>query len=524
MKNFIGVVMALVFLRARGGKPNNGYCLQDSCFTLHAGTVDFNSATKSCESKQGTLMTVRTTEVNDGILDILAGFDGHVWIGLIHRGDSCADPSLDLKGYTWVTGDSQTRFKNWKSNAPVCSQQCVSASKDDAKWTERLCNDTKGIKGYLCEHNNTNKCERLTSKSTVLYETSFEFSRENLAEVPNLSNATRMDLGTKHICLEGKWLDAPWNCEVYRGGCEHKCDKKNKTFICTCPPGYKLGNNAVSCEKTQHDPCRNAGCSHTCLPRGNDYECLCHQGFALDKDGKTCKDINECEDERQCLGRNVQCINTIGSFECLCMKGFKKEQNTCEDDDECESAPCEQECINTVGSYYCECWEGYKVLPEDKHKCERFCAHQQCLAVDCDPNIPSQCNCPRGFILEETPMGLYCTDIDECDMLYCDQECYNTFGGYICSCYEGYKLSGTECLKILEGSDTTTISNFTPAPTDAPTSFSAGVLLAIIICIAAVILLVVCLAYHNMKCCGKTDSINLDKVPREVHDLQQVNV
>lgn len=519
MKTFIGVVLALLLLRVHGGKPNNGFCVQNSCFTVHANTVDFNSAQTSCERKQGSLLTVRTKEVSSVISDLLIGFSGHFWLGLIHEGNSCTDLTRDLRGYTWLAGDSSTRFKNWKNNEVVCSRRCVSVSEDDAKWTERRCNDTADIEGYICEYQNAKKCKRLTSDSSVLYETPFGFSRRDLSEVPDSSNATRLDLGTKHICLESEWLNAPWNCEVYKGGCEHQCVQKNNTYACTCPPGYKLESNAVSCEKARSDPCQEAGCQHSCKSKGNSYECLCHDGFALEVDGKTCKDINECVDKDLCPGQHLRCENTVGGFECNCVSGFKKDSDElCIDDDECESGPCDHVCYNTVGSYHCECWEGYNVSAEDRHKCALYCPHWECPAVDCDPNNPFQCNCPRGFILEERPTGLFCTDIDECEMLYCDEHCINTIGGYICSCGK------TKCVTdVTEIMDTTVLMPTKKTPTETPLSVSTGGVVGITVCIVAVILLIVCLGSHRMKCCGKMDSFTSDKgLDDDVHGLQQV--
>ncbi|XP_026857231.2 thrombomodulin [Electrophorus electricus] len=509
MKNFIGVVMALALLRIQGKKPSNGYCVGAKCFTVYTDNVDFNSARKSCREKEGHLMTVRTTVADNVISDLLTGVQGSFWIGLRYTDESCSDSSLDLKGYSWITGDKRTNFTNWKSTEKVCSQRCVSLSKDDLKWTERHCNDA--IEGYLCEHNNAIKCERLTSASTVLYETPLGFSREDLIEVPQRTNATRKDLGTKHTCVEGQWYAAPWNCEIYKGGCNHSCIKKNDAYICTCPPGYRLQSNAVSCSKAHDDPCLHASCSHECSAMGDDYECHCKPGFQLSGDRKTCKDINECDDDRLCPGENSHCVNTDGGFDCRCKDGFKKGKDTCEDYDECVSGPCEHICINTEGSYYCECGEGYKVSSEDKDKCALYCQDWECPAVSCDPNNPFQCDCPRGFIIEERSTEYFCIDIDECEMFYCDQICNNTAGGYICSCTQGFNLiDNTQCVQkeIVDGSSTTTTFDiFSPtsrSPTEIP-AISAGCLLGITLCIIVVIIVMVCLILCILKHQGKID-------------------
>ncbi|XP_076844336.1 thrombomodulin [Brachyhypopomus gauderio] len=525
MKNFIGVVMAFALVRVLGGKPTNGYCVGAKCFTVYTETVDFNSAQKSCQQKGGYLMTVRSTVADDVLSDLLTGVQGHFWIGLRHTGENCADTSLDLKGYAWITGDKITNFTNWKSAEKVCSQRCVSQSKDDLKWTERHCNDA--IQGYLCEHNNTVKCERFKSGSPVLYKTPLGFSREDLTEVPNSTYATRQDLGTKLICVGGKWYEAPWICDMYNGGCDHSCITKNNVNMCTCPPGFRLQSNAISCYKVPDDPCQKAGCSHKCSVIGDDHECHCNSGFKLSEDRKTCKDINECADDRLCPEEHSYCVNTDGGFECECRDGFKKGKDTCEDYDECVSAPCEHDCVNTEGSYYCICGEGYKVSPENRDKCSLHCQDWECPAVSCDPNNPFQCDCPRGFILEERATKYFCIDIDECEMFYCDQNCNNTPGGYICSCTEGFKLvENTQCVQkdTVDGSSTlTTFDTFSPttrSPTEGPSFISAGSLLGITACIIVVIVLMVCLIHRIMKHCGKIDSYKLRS--EDMHSLQQV--
>lgn len=53
-------------------------------------------------------------------------------------------------------------------------------------------------------------------------------------------------------------------------------------------------------------------------------QCRCHPGFQLKRDGKTCVDIDECVTTYPCSQR---CINTHGSFHCLCVDGFELSPN-----------------------------------------------------------------------------------------------------------------------------------------------------------------------------------------------------
>lgn len=58
-------------------------------------------------------------------------------------------------------------------------------------------------------------------------------------------------------------------------------------------------------------------------------QCKCWPGFHLKDDGKTCVDIDECSTTFPCSQR---CINTYGSFKCLCVDGYEaleRNPNTC---------------------------------------------------------------------------------------------------------------------------------------------------------------------------------------------------
>lgn len=515
--------MALALLTAQGKKPDRGNCVEEYCVTLHTHVLDFNSSQTSCEGRNGHLVTIRSAVANHVISDLLTGQTGNFWIGLKYMKENCSKSSHDLKGYTWVTEDEATNFTNWKdAGAEVCSQSCVSLSKEDLKWTERPCD--RAAEGYLCEHRNTMTCKRITSETPILYETPFGFAREDLQEVPNASNATDQHLGNKYICYEGVWHKAPWSCKLYKGGCEHDCHRINNKYSCTCPPGYQIESNAVRCSKSLNvDPCLQANCSQKCLENGESYVCQCHDGYELGRDGKTCKEIDPCNDERLCPDENSYCFNTAGGFECHCKTGFSKVHGICEDDDECFSGPCEHTCNNTIGSYQCECFDGYKMSLTDMHQCKSYCAQSECRAVDCDFNKPFQCNCPDGFILEERPVDIYvCVDIDECASAYCDHTCTNAPGDFFCSCHEGFHLTGkTKCVRT-KGLSTTTSISLTPTstPPSIHVSYSAGAVMGIVVLVVLLILLIACIIHHNMKHCGK---ITTDKNhSRDVHALQQV--
>lgn len=74
-------------------------------------------------------------------------------------------------------------------------------------------------------------------------------------------------------------------------------------------------------------------------------------------------EINEC-DLMPSMCKHGQCMNTPGSFECMCNRGYiyDEDSHQCIDDNECLKNPCEgnAQCINLPGSFECKCPEGYK--------------------------------------------------------------------------------------------------------------------------------------------------------------------
>ncbi len=50
-------------------------------------------------------------------------------------------------------------------------------------------------------------------------------------------------------------------------------------------------------------------------------KCTCWPGFRLKNDGRTCIDVDECSENFPC---GHQCINTYGSFHCLCADGYQR--------------------------------------------------------------------------------------------------------------------------------------------------------------------------------------------------------
>ncbi|XP_034018793.1 thrombomodulin-like [Thalassophryne amazonica] len=520
MKHVTGL-FAFAFLMggAPGTEPNNGYCIGKQCFAVFPARSDSTAALDQCRDKGGHLMTVRSSVEHDTLTLLLGSLPGSFWIGL-HLPSGCPQSEAGLRGFQWVTGDSQSNFQNWALTfSTSCSApRCVTVSKqDDFKWTQTSC-DVHAA-GFLCEYNFQNPCGRLPVRvdETVTYKTHYGFEGEDLLSLPPGTIAVRTPSGTKHICFSQQWLQAPWSCEIEEGGCEDKCVGGHGVFSCVCPPGYAVNPaNNVTCEVDEDDPCVPLRCQHHCLKNSDSYVCTCKQGFNVAEDGRTCVDFNDCKDARQCPGKNLKCVNAVGGFWCECEDGYRLSNGQCTDVDECASAPCEHECHNTAGSYTCSCFNGYAPDPGAPEKCRLYCGVEECAAV-CDPNNHLECYCPDGYVYDEREQHVVCVDIDECLFGYCDQRCQNTYGGYVCSCYPGYTLvKHYKCVKSEDDTDTdgwegsgastttppvltTTGVKKPPEPTRRPTQSSAGKLAGIIVGVVFVVLLLVFVVHHVLK-------------------------
>lgn len=68
---------------------------------------------------------------------------------------------------------------------------------------------------------------------------------------------------------------------------------------------------------------------------------------------------------------NLLCLFFI--LQCKCWPGFqlKDDGKTCVDVDECSLGfPCSQQCINTYGTYRCLCTDGYEIQPNNPNGCK----------------------------------------------------------------------------------------------------------------------------------------------------------
>ncbi|XP_026174550.1 thrombomodulin-like [Mastacembelus armatus] len=480
-----------------------GNCAGNQCFALFQKHTDFEDAQKSCKDSEGQLLVFGSSEADKMLTLLLSGVSGTFWLG------------------------SKTRTGEVAGHLPNCPSISVTGS--SVTQLSKRCRDK--LDGFLCQYTFAEPCSRFQAggDAQVTFISHLGFEVKDVEEFPPGTVAVVQKVGgeypdSKHVCVERKWMRAPWKCEVMRGGCEHTCSSATDT--CLCPAKQTLHPNNITCTK---EPC--ADCEHECQLEGDSYVCKCIRGYRQTGDRKSCVDINECEEQAPCTGEGEECVNTQGGFKCTCKDGFEEEDEKCVDIRICKH--CEHmKCEKSGGVYKCACWNGFRVSSQDPTKCELYCTERDCLA-NCIRNPESddryQCYCPKGYVEDVRNNTTFCTDINECEIeKQCDHTCENLFGGYRCLCDEGFTLQkGYMCVPDEEVGEESGSSP--PYPTQAPvypaamppyikTGSVLGITVFMMLCAALLYFLV----RHISRRCGKFELPSLKHPDIDIFYLQQV--
>ncbi|XP_043547021.1 latent-transforming growth factor beta-binding protein 3-like [Chiloscyllium plagiosum] len=249
------------------------------------------------------------------------------------------------------------------------------------------------------------------------------------------------------VKIHSMW-DCPGNLLAVRNGTGCGCpgelglDREN----CSCPEGFRLINAPWQCIDV--DECTFGGQCHReqgnqCINTMGSYSCICQAGFK--QQGGDCVDVNECEHVPPVCEGHAVCENVPGGYRCSCQSGFRGNGSYCEDDNECASGQhgCDTNarCGNIIGSYFCQCYQGFN---GDGFSCfdidECSVNNGQCQQVCVNEAGSFKCQCNKGYTLTEDSKT--CADFDECvdENAGCSQICTNTNGSYTCSCSHGYQL------------------------------------------------------------------------------------
>ncbi|XP_019645326.1 PREDICTED: uncharacterized protein LOC109486081 [Branchiostoma belcheri] len=210
--------------------------------------------------------------------------------------------------------------------------------------------------------------------------------------------------------------------------------------------------------------CVNSECVNT----AGSYTCMCPPGFHKEGGSHVCWDINECRQPSQndCDDRHGYCTNTDGGYTCGCLAGYQLQNDgkTCADIDECldNNGGCERECINMDGGYECRCGTAY-YLHSDGKTCLELdeCSTGNMCEQICDDRVGYyECRCDPLFALASNGRTCYanttCGAANTCHPQPIGACAVNNAGAEVCFCDQGYKLQqDNSCVDIDECADGT---------------------------------------------------------------------
>ncbi|XP_037550782.1 complement component C1q receptor [Nematolebias whitei] len=382
------------------GAEHETLCTSDACFTLHHEELNFEKAQQNCQDNGGNLMTLRDQNEESKLLELVKTHHSKrlkIWIGLKRNKKECMLADKTLKGFKWISGEEDSQYSNWKKEpTSTCVERCVkvdytSSDPNQLQWTEAAC---KTSAFYACKFSFRGMCNPLSLLGTENIEYVAPFSIEPLKSTIQL-----LPKGTFAVIFCGKqelgysvcndvnntynWSEpGPFcqleklNCGINNGGCEHLCLQEADDARCFCKEGFELEEDMFSCRLM--DLCGPNSCEHQCVMGESGINCRCPSGFELSENQYNCSDIDECQSE---ICQDHVCVNTDGSYRCVCKDGYEMVDGECRDDDECASSGCEYDCWNNNGSVSCFCSEGF-VLSQDGHSCEEVnnCVSNPCLS------------------------------------------------------------------------------------------------------------------------------------------------
>uniref|UniRef100_A0A8C0W6M1 Fibrillin-3 n=1 Tax=Castor canadensis TaxID=51338 RepID=A0A8C0W6M1_CASCN len=182
-----------------------------------------------------------------------------------------------------------------------------------------------------------------------------------------------------------------------------------------------------------------------CVNTEGSFQCVCNAGFELSPDGRSCVDIDECQTPGICM--NGHCTNTEGSFRCQCLGGLAVGA----DGHVCVDTHMHSTCYGIVEQGSCT-----RPFPGTVTKSECCCANpdhgfgEPCQLCPAKNSAEFQALCSSGLGI--TTDG---RDINECalDPEVCTHGmCENLRGSYRCICNLGYEAgaSGKDCIDVDE--------------------------------------------------------------------------
>ncbi|XP_055901454.1 tolloid-like protein 2 [Biomphalaria glabrata] len=312
-----------------GNYPNNAYCVWN--ITVASGQV--------IDLRFKTLDLDRTGD--QSCKDYVEVYDGRSENDLRLGGRYCGFSSDSGLAAVKIRSSSNVMLVTFKSDDRV-TRTGFTASYWAHDCPPFMYGDEKCNTSCICHKNNTNYCGnfdgRCYCKNGWMYSDCSIL--QNYCTEPNTcpgpySNCTSLPGGHDCVCPIGMTLEDDRcidSATCTKKNCSHACGvtpDNPEIETCYCPKGMKLNSTDNStcfdCEESRY----GEDCQYTCnCNRINSISCNksnglcnCHIGWQ----GPTCNDdVDECTLMRQPCNSSVQCYNTQGSYQCLCLPGYEK--------------------------------------------------------------------------------------------------------------------------------------------------------------------------------------------------------
>uniref|UniRef100_A0A8C3AS77 Latent-transforming growth factor beta-binding protein 4 n=1 Tax=Cyclopterus lumpus TaxID=8103 RepID=A0A8C3AS77_CYCLU len=252
-----------------------------------------------------------------------------------------------------------------------------------------------------------------------------------------------------------------------------RCKNTEGSFLCVCPRGFLVSEEGTSCFDVDEcleelRPCEAVG---ECVNNMGSYTCTCPRGYRQ-VNGTSCRgehrsrdlpsdhlfmipgfkcsththththtsqwipasllpDVDECVEEPELCSPHGECLNTEGSYLCVCQSGFTASLDT----PSCDGKTTKSRNTHThTHTHIDECGLN-ETLCGPSGFCENRLGSFQCL-------------CEQGY--QESQDGQDCVDVNECELLssVCGgAQCVNVDGSFLCVCPSGqdYNVMIAEC-------------------------------------------------------------------------------